>query len=61
MRKFKSLEQIQSSFKWNLELKLGNNLYSKFDMIFKLLHVIFFGASHMILKIKKLGVQIFKR
>ena len=39
--KDESWKQMQLSLKWNLELKLGSNTYTDFDVIFKVLLVIF--------------------
>ena len=39
--KDESWKHMQLSLKWNLELKLGSNTYPDFDVIFKVLLVIF--------------------
>ena len=41
----KGWKQIQSSLKWNLELKLGKSIYPNFDLIFEVLPMIFLGQA----------------
>ena len=38
-------KQMQSSLKWNLELKPNSSTYPKFEVIFEVLSMIFFGQA----------------